>query len=697
MPDAIIDLTASDNEVEEFGPTSGVSKSRRRGRSGGRKKGSQNAAETEVSEIVQQNNGSSLASGLQGDKLQPGQAKSNSLLSRLGMIPNENKRENTKSKRNSRDRPPGEKGKDHRERAGEPRMQTESQTGAAGTHHRWSRSPSPNRLKEIPLSDLPVEQLFFVDTGPPGGVGGEQAQLSPLGTGSTTPITPETGAIPNAKTIKKKLTKERKKDRKASTEGKVSGDTPSGTSDQVEFIGGSALVVEDQTVTSDTTTSAAGTITALSTSVTESTQAEVVKPTSDGGTKPNGLSLPEHVTLWVEGDDAPLEDATAALEIEEGIEYLDYEGDQAAGIPRYFAPESTTFSKKACRTCGEEGHIARNCRKLICLTCGERDDHDTRNCPMRVVCFNCGGKGHLLSTCPQPRGRVGCDRCGSSKHIPQRCPEQFKTYVYLSEEERLQLLKRREALKDLAFGDGGEGYIAQHIWCYNCGNSGHWGDDCKDSKPFSMPTEPCAFGSFNASRGPFGDLDNLQGESRDAPRPAWMDDDPHLQDVGRRAKEANINRHRVAEASRIARDRDDDDWFSRAAGSSRNPRQASDRTKDNLPSKPKFSFQPRDSGGGSNRPLSGGHDSTRDRDREHDRRRQKDREKGHDNERRKRGRDYEDERQYHRRRDDDDSRRRRDYRDWRDEERRGRRSDNGGSDRRGDRDRHGPQYRGSYA
>ncbi|KEP54349.1 zinc knuckle protein [Rhizoctonia solani 123E] len=695
MPDAIIDLTASDNEIEEIDPTSGASKSRRRGRAGGRKKGSQNAAETELSEIVQQNNGPSSASGSQGGKSQSEQAKPNSLLSRLGMIPNENKKENTKSKQNSRDRPPGEKGKDHRERAGDSRMQTESQTGAAGTHHRWSRSPSPNRLKETPLSELPVEQLFFVDTGPPGGEGGEQAQLSPLVTGSTTPNTPETGAIPNAKTIRKKISKEREKERKASAEGKVSGDTPSGTSDQVEFIGGSALVVEDQTVTSDTMTSAAGMITALNTSVTEPIQAEVVKPTADGGTKPNGLSLPEHVTLWVEGDDAPsLEDAATALEIEEGIEYLDYEGDQAAGIPRYFAPESATFSKKACRTCGEEGHIARNCRKLICLTCGERDDHDTRNCPMRVVCFNCGGKGHLLSTCPQPRGRVGCDHCGSSKHIPQRCPEQFKTYVYLSEEERLQLLKKREALKDLAFGDGGEGYIAQHIWCYNCGNSGHWGDDCKDSKPFSMPTEPCAFGSFNASRGPFGDLDNLRGESRDVPRPAWMDDDPHLQDVGRRAKEANMNRHRVAEASRIARDRDDDDWFSRAAGSSRGPRQASDRTKDNLPSKPKFSFQPRDNGGGSNRPLSGGHDSARDRER--DRRREKDREKGHDNEKRKRGRDYEDERQYHRRRDDDDSRRRRDYRDWRDEERRGRRSDNGGSDRR-DRDRHGPQYRGSYA
>ncbi|CUA69365.1 Zinc finger CCHC domain-containing protein 7 [Rhizoctonia solani] len=697
MSDAIIDLTASDNEVEEvnrpISRASNSSKSRRRGRAAGRKRAPQNATDTEVTEIVQRNNGLSSASGLQGDKSQSEQPKSNSLLSRLGMVANENKKENTQSKRNSRDRPPGEKRKDHRESAGDSRVQTESQTGAVGTHHRWSRSPSPNRPKEIPLSELPVEQLFFVDTGPPGEVGGEQAQPSPLGTGSTTPGTPETGAIPNAKAIKKNLEKERKKEREALAEGKVPGDTPSGTSNEVEFIGGSALVVEDQTVTSDTVTSAAGMITVLSPSVTESIQAKVVKPTSDGGTKPNGLSLPEHVTLWVEGDDDPfLKDATAALEIEEGIEYLDYEEDQATGVPRYFAPESATFSKKACRTCGEEGHIARNCKRLICLTCGERDDHITRNCPMRVVCFNCGGKGHLLSTCPQPRGQVGCDRCGSSKHIPQRCPEQFKTYVYLSEEERLQLLKKREALKDLAFGDGGEGYIARHIWCYNCGNSGHRGDDCKDPQPFSKPTEPCAFDSFNVSRGPFGGLDNTHGRSRDTPRPAWMDDDPHLQDVGRRGKEANMKRSRAAEASRIARDHDDDDWFSRTAGSSRGHRPANDRAKDNLPSRPKFSFQPRDDGG-SSRALPGGHDNARERER--DRRREKDRDKSRDNQRRKRGRDYDDDRQYHRRRDDEE-RQRRDYQDWRDEERRNRRPGNGGGDRR-DKDRRGPQYRGSYA
>ncbi|ELU45641.1 zf-CCHC domain-containing protein [Rhizoctonia solani AG-1 IA] len=403
-----------------------------------------------------------------GGKSQPEQAKSNSLLSRLGMIPNENK-EDTKSKRGSRDRPPDAKGKDRRKQTDDERTRAQEmpQTDGNSAHHRWPRSPSPNKLEEIPLSELPVEQLFFVDTGPPSGVNSGQEQHLPPGTGIgfTTSNAPGSGAIPNAKAIKKPLTKESRKEFQGSEEGKVSGDTPGRGPNEVEFIGGSALVVEDQATGSSTAAAAAGKIATLSNFLTESTQAEVVKPTTDGGTKSNGLSLPEHVTLWVEGNDVPaLEGSTAALEIEDGIEYLDYEDDQATGISRYFAPESAASSRKACRTCGEEGHIAKYCKKLIV---GRDKEHSSK----RGVKANLDGQ-----TCPQPRGRIGCDRCGSSKHIPQRCPEQFKTYVYLSEEERLQVLKQRESLKSIGFGEGGEGYIAPHIWCYNCGNGGHWGD-----------------------------------------------------------------------------------------------------------------------------------------------------------------------------------------------------------------------------
>jgi len=28
----------------------------------------------------------------------------------------------------------------------------------------------------------------------------------------------------------------------------------------------------------------------------------------------------------------------------------------------------------------------------------------------------------------------------------------------------------------MKLGQGGEGYVADDEWCYNCGNPGHWGD-----------------------------------------------------------------------------------------------------------------------------------------------------------------------------------------------------------------------------
>ncbi|KAG8777115.1 hypothetical protein FRC12_000544 [Ceratobasidium sp. 428] len=609
-----------------------------------------------------------------------------SLLSRIGNILHENEKEN-KSKRSSRDRAPREgKGKEQGTIPSE-----KPQTTSSNPRRPRSRTRSPKLSTEIPLSELPVDQLFFIDTGPRAQGNESGAETStPLGTGASTPN--EANGT-STRALKRKQSKERKKERKveaaARTQGEVLDSRPNGDVAEVEFVGGEALTVGD-TVVSTSTTQMAVEITPSTTAITDSTRIDVVKQSADGTTS-TILSLPSHVTLWTEGDpDISLADVTTGpLQPEEGVEYVDYEEDQATGAARYFIPDIGAATKKLCRTCGEEGHIAKFCKKLICLTCGERDDHDTRNCPMRVVCFNCGGKGHVVSTCPQPRGQHGCDRCGSLTHIHQRCLEQFKTYVYLSDSERLKVLEERAKLENLSFGEGGEGYIARHIWCYNCGGPGHWGDNCQEPRPYSTPKDPCAFSSHNASRGPFGDTgDGLAGQ--DAPRPAWMDDDPHLQDVGRRGKEANMKRNRAAEASRAARERDEDDWFSRVAGPSGSQRSSqpskhTSSSRDNLPPKPKTSFQFR---GNESRPRSDGRDRIRERNRDRGRNRDQDR----DNEKRKRSRDHEDEGRSHRRWERDDSHRRQESRDddrrhWRPR----------GDERGSTGDRRGPQYRGSYA
>lgn len=49
-------------------------------------------------------------------------------------------------------------------------------------------------------------------------------------------------------------------------------------------------------------------------------------------------------------------------------------------------------------------------------------------------------------------------------------------YKYVEDEERQAVLHAREGKRILAFGQGGEGYIAPDEWCYNCGDYGHLGD-----------------------------------------------------------------------------------------------------------------------------------------------------------------------------------------------------------------------------
>ncbi len=51
-------------------------------------------------------------------------------------------------------------------------------------------------------------------------------------------------------------------------------------------------------------------------------------------------------------------------------------------------------------------------------------------------------------------------------------------YEYVEDAERQSILVAREQKRDLAMGEGGEGYIAPEDWCYNCGGCGHLGDVC---------------------------------------------------------------------------------------------------------------------------------------------------------------------------------------------------------------------------
>ena len=68
--------------------------------------------------------------------------------------------------------------------------------------------------------------------------------------------------------------------------------------------------------------------------------------------------------------------------------------------------------------------VGSNADQTQCLTCGARDDHSTRSCPISKTCYTCGMKGHINKTCPNRYASRDdpscmfddCDRCGSRSH-----------------------------------------------------------------------------------------------------------------------------------------------------------------------------------------------------------------------------------------------------------------------------------------
>ncbi|KAH9173391.1 hypothetical protein EDB89DRAFT_724666 [Lactarius sanguifluus] len=213
---------------------------------------------------------------------------------------------------------------------------------------------------------------------------------------------------------------------------------------------------------------------------------------------------------------------------------------------------------------------------MICLTCGVRDEHSTRSCPISKTCFTCGMKGHINRTCPNRHSRDkvsqydDCDRCGSHTHNTNECPTIWRLYEYVTEREREAILRHREAKQSLALGEGGEGYIAHDEWCYNCGNSGHLGDDCKDPRPHDTLSAPSAFGQFNTFTGPFSDSVAAPPVHARAPRDwetsqsfgdGWGGNAPI--NVGKRARNKDRMRmeQRALEIEELA---DPDDWFGNA-------------------------------------------------------------------------------------------------------------------------------------
>ncbi|KAJ4157316.1 hypothetical protein NW754_008962 [Fusarium falciforme] len=121
-----------------------------------------------------------------------------------------------------------------------------------------------------------------------------------------------------------------------------------------------------------------------------------------------------------------------------------------------------------CNNCKELGHISKYCTQEK----AERTDAP------KISCYNCGGEGHRVRDCPEPRvDKFACKNCGQSGHKASDCDEPPNP-------ANVECRKCNEVghfAKDCPQGGGRA--------CRNCGEEGHMAKEC--DKPRDMSSVTC--------------------------------------------------------------------------------------------------------------------------------------------------------------------------------------------------------------
>ena len=111
-----------------------------------------------------------------------------------------------------------------------------------------------------------------------------------------------------------------------------------------------------------------------------------------------------------------------------------YSGGRGAGNNGGLRNGDVTQTQNGCERCGEDGHMARGCLRVIndgsrtCFKCN-KPGHFARECPnvkgTSLECFNCKKVGHMARNCPEKpnngKGKEACKYCKKPGHHYDNC------------------------------------------------------------------------------------------------------------------------------------------------------------------------------------------------------------------------------------------------------------------------------------